>query len=467
MALVVLAATVSGCGGAGDGNGRVAAGREPSAGTWRTWVLASSDAVPVPAPPTGTKAESEMSEVRNLTSGRDPEIDEAVRRWGQEPANKPWLDLHVELVSAGVKDPPGAARGYALSSVAIYDAVVAAWHWKYVYRREGPGLGGDGTREPSYPSEHAAIAGAASRVLSYVFPERPAERFDELAEEAALSRLQAGANFRSDVDAGLALGRAVADQVIARARSDGFGTRWDGNRPPGIGRGPEFWEPPPGTVTPPTQPTAGSWKTWVLESGDQLRPRPPPAFGTSEHLAQAREVLDVGRGLTEDQKRIAKFWAGGQGTSLPAGIWNQLAMPYIQASGFTTPRAARAIALLNVAQADAGIAVWDAKFTYWSARPINAIRDLGLSPGWTSYLNTPPFPGYPSGHAGFSGAASEVLAYLFPSQAELVQAKAEEATASRLYGGIHFRVDNETSLGMGREIGRRVVARAKADGSGS
>ncbi len=67
---------------------------------------------------------------------------------------------------------------------------MAAWHWKYVYKRSGPGLAEEGTGEPSYPSEHAAVAGAASRVLSYVFPERPAERFDELAEEAALSRLQ-------------------------------------------------------------------------------------------------------------------------------------------------------------------------------------------------------------------------------------------------------------------------------------
>lgn len=451
------------CGDDGDDGAR--AGAEPAAGTWKTWVLSSPSQVRVPAPPEGSAADAERKELQDLARRRTPEIEKAVGHWGQEPATKPWTDLNVEIVTGGIKDPPLSSRGYALTSVAVYDAVVAAYHWKYEYDRTPPT--GVSTLspgpDPSYPSEHAAIAGAASRVLAYVFPDRPAARFDELAEQAAMSRVWAGANYRSDVEAGLALGRSVADAVIARARADGADAKWDGARPPMTK---EHWVPTPGQVAPPTSPLAGSWKTWVLTSGSQFRPPPPPAYGSPQFVAEAREVLEVSRNLTQQQKDIASFWAAGQGTALPAGQWNQIALVYAQAAKLNTPRAARAFALLNVAEADAGVAVWDSKFTYWHPRPVNAIRDLGLDPEWKPLLGTPPFPGYVSGHSGYSGAAAEVLSYLFPSAAADFQAKAEEAAISRLYGGIHFHEsDNLAGLTLGRRVGASVVERAKADGA--
>lgn len=462
---VVLAVTLVGCEGGSKSTARTRA--QPAAGSWKTWVLSSASEVNVPPPPTGTAAEGEVRDVRDLARQRSGQAEEKVRQWGQDPPVKPWLDVNLELVAAGVKDPPVAVRGYALTSVAMYDAVVAAWHWKYQYNRKAPDSSPSSAPDPSYPSEHAAIAGAASRVLAYLFPERPRARFDELAEEAAMSRVEAGANSRSDVEAGLSLGRAVADRVIERARSDGSDRKWDGTRPAGVGRGPQFWEPPPGTVTPPTQPLAGTWRTWVLSSASELRPGPPPAFGSPEHVAQAREVMEVGAKLSDEQKRVTQFWAGGQGTTLPPGVWNQAALSYLQRDRLDTPHAARALALLNVAQADACFAVWDAKFAYWSARPQNGIRDLGLDRSWTPYLPTPSFPSYVSGHAGFSGAGAAVLSYLFPNDAEVLEAKAQEAALSRLYGGIHYRVDNDAGLRLGHEVGRLVVERAKADGSGS
>ena len=473
VAAACLAAglALSGCAGDDDGGATGRSGREARpAGAWRTWVLSSPSQVKVAPPPDGRATDEERRELERLAAGRTPEVVEKVRHWNQDPANKPWVDLNLELVAAGVKDPPLASRGYALTNVAIYDAVVSAWHWKEAYDREAPG--GVATlvptgREPSYPSEHAAIAGAASRVLAHLFPDVPAARFEQLAEEAATSRVWAGANFRSDVDAGLQLGRAVGDAVVARAKADGASRPWDGARPSGIGRGPQFWEPPPGQVTPHTQPLAGTWGTWVLSSGSQLRPPPPPPYGSPEFLAHCREVMEVAAHLTPEQRKIAEFWAGGQGTGLPPGLWNQVLFTYVRAARFDTPRAARAFALVNVALADAGVAVWDAKFAYWSPRPVNAIRNAGLDSAWKPVLPTPPFPSYVSGHAGYSGAASEVLAYLFPSGAAEFRAKAEEAALSRLYAGIHFRVDNDEGLLMGRELGRLVVQRAERDGSES
>ncbi len=320
--------------------------------------------------------------------------------------------------------------------------------------------------DPSYPSEHAAMAGAASRVLAYLFPERPAAQYDAQGEAAAESRVQAGVNYRSDVEAGLTLGRAVADRYIERAKTDGAEKVWDGSRPPGIGRGPQFWEPPPGTIFPPTQPLAGTWKTWIMDSPGQFRSPPPPAYGSPEFMAQVREVMDVKAKLTPEQEAIAKFWAGGQGSALPPGIWNQVALVYVAGVKMDTPRAARLFAALNAAQNDAALAVWDTKFTYWTPRPMNAIRDLGLDPNWRSVLPTPTFPSYVSGHSGYSAAAAAVLSYFFPRDAATFDAKAQEAAVSRLYGGIHYRVDNDEGAAVGKKVGDLMVSRLKQDGAG-
>jgi membrane-associated phospholipid phosphatase len=304
-------------------------------------------------------------------------------------------------------------------------------------------------------------------VLAYLFPDRPVGLFDDMAEEAAESRVQAGANYRSDVEAGLALGRAVADKVLERARTDGSDRQWDGSRPAGIAGGPEFWEPAPGSVTPPTQPLAGTWKTWVLSSGSEYRPPRPEAivYGSPEHVAQMREVMEVRANLTPEQEKIARFWVGGQGSALPPGLWNQVALVYLNEAKLSTPRAARVLASLNVSQHDAAVAVWDAKFTYWSARPMNAIRDLGLDPSWRPLVTTPSFPGYVSGHSGYSAAAADVLSYFFPANAATFQAKAEEAAISRLYAGIHPRIDNDDGAVLGHKVGAAVVARAEGDGA--
>jgi len=202
-----------------------------------------------------------------------------------------------------------------------------------------------------------------------------------------------------------------------------------------------------------------------MKSGDQFRAPPFPPYGSPAYRAQAKAVMDAKANLTSEQKRIARFWAGGQGTALPPGIWNQVLLAYLRRSPLSLPRTARALALLNVAQADAGVASWDTKYAYWVTRPVNAIRDLGLDPRWQPYIDTPFFPAYVSGHATYSGAAGEVLAHLFPQDAKLWRSRAEEAAISRVYGGIHYPLDGTEGLRMGRRIGQLVVARARADGA--
>jgi membrane-associated phospholipid phosphatase len=441
---------------------------EAGAGTWKTWVLASPAEIKVPAPPKAGSAQekAELTELKDLAAKRTPQMEEEAHHWSDYPALEPWVKENMELVSEQSKNPPLASRGYGLVSVAMYDAVVATYHWKYTYKREAP----EGTNpvvpagaDPSYPNEHAAIAGAASRVLAYLFPERPATRYDAEAEAAAESRVNAGVNYRSDIDAGLALGRAVADAVIANAKTDGSDHHFEGQIPTGTG----MWAPPPNAPADrrqPVEPLAGTWRPWATDI-KAVRPGPPPAYGSPQFIAEAQEVLDTGRKLTDEQKRIAQYWAGGAGTPLPPGIWNQILLDTVREERLSTPRIARDFALLNVAQSDAGVAAWDCKYMFWSPRPVNAIRDLGMDPAFTSFLPTPNFPSYISGHSTYSSAASEVLSYLFPAKAADFKAKADEAAISRLYGGIHYKSDNDVGLQVGTKVGQATVARARQDGA--
>ncbi len=461
---IALAMALAGCGEASKPAGP---GPEPSAGAWKTWVLSSPDQIAVAPPPApgSAAAKAEVAELRRVAKARTPAMERAARFWDRRPAMEPWMKVSFDVVASRAKDPVAASRAYGLLSVAMYDATVAAWRAKYRYRRSAPkdvdALVATG-RDPSYPSEQAVIAGAGSRVLAYLYPELPAARLDAMAQRAARSRVIAGVSYPSDARTGMALGRGVGDAVIDYAKRDGSSRKWDGKRPRSRGS----WEPPPGSLARPVQPEAGTWKTWVMDSGRQFRSPPPPAYGSPAFRAEAQAVADTKARLTPEQKQIASFWAGGQGTALPPGVWNQVVLSFLHREPLSTPREARVLALLNVAQADAGVASWDTKYAYWVTRPENAIRDLGIDKRWKPFLDTPFFPAYVSGHATYSGAAGEVLAYLFPDDARLFRSKAQEAATSRVYGGIHYPMDGVQGIRMGRKIGRLVVARAQADGAG-
>ncbi len=469
IGVLAMAFVAAACGDDGD-NAETVTPAEPTAGNWKTWVIGSPSEINVPPPPDEDSGQfkADEEELKDFVNRRTPEVADFVGKWegAGEPVSAPWMEMALEFISARAKDPAASSRAYALVSVAAYDAMVTAWHYKYQYDREAPDVVdyiSEPGPDPSYPSEHAAIAGAASKVLAYLFPERPALRLDEAADQAAESRVFAGANYRSDVTAGLDLGRQVADKVIAFAREDGAEDECNVRRP---GPPPRYWAPQPGSVANPVTPCAGTWKTWVMAKGDQFRPGPPPAFGTPQFLAQARELVEIKNNLTQDQTRAATFWAGGDGTPLPAGVWNQVTLAYLRDRKPTEPQAERAMALANVAMADAGVAAWDAKYAYWDPRPVNGIRDAGIDRNWEPFLGqTPFFPSYVSGHATYSGAIAEVLSWIFPDNAADFNAKAQEASDARLWGGIHWRLDSDVGLDVGRKVGQLVVERAKTDGA--
>ncbi|MGQ0744471.1 MAG: phosphatase PAP2 family protein [Acidimicrobiales bacterium] len=478
---LLMAGVLSSCGGP-EGETRPvvaqAAPAEARAGRWQTWVVTAPSVIAVPPPPPAdsAQAEADLAEVERMVADTSPEAAALVERYSGPMPTKPWSDTAFDFVAKTAKNPPISSRNYALVHAAMYDAMVSTWYWKYQYNLAPPAIASPRvavSSDPSYPSEHAAMAGAASVLLAHLYPAQAAGRLEEMAEAAGRSRLHAGANTPSDVAAGLELGRAVAERFITFARGDGSDRRWDGKRPAGIGTGPAFWEPPPGAASPPTEPLAGTWRPWVMTSGSQFRPGPPPAYGSDEFRAEAQEVLDATRNITPEQRRAADLYAGLEGSSLPAGvvldiIQSDLARAATTASAsrppLSLPRAVRAMALVSVALADAGISAWDAKFTYWNPRPENAIRDLGLDSDFEPVIATPRFPAYVSGSATYAGAAQVVMTYLFPDQTDTFEERAETQAESRIWGGIHYRAD-QVGLAMGRQVGELVVAWAKTDGA--
>lgn len=442
---------------------------EPEGGTWTTWLLSSGAEIRVPPPPSlgSVTEQAELAEIRLLQASLDLADNQAIARW-EGPPTMAWTDELLGrftfwwalLPDVRVATPVRSARAAALMNVAIYDALVATWHAKYEYRRAAPHRRDPGVNRlvpydgaPSYPSEHAAAAAAAAAVLAYAFPGEDSTRFLDMALEAGESRITAGAAYRSDVEAGLDLGREVAARVIASARADGSNQPWDGIIP----EGPDQWKPtPPRRVQIPYDPGAGTWKTWVLPSGDYYRPPAHPAFGSAAFLNDLAELVELNTSRTQEQADIARYWA----TDPPESRWLEFTQDEIRARALSSLRAARAMALVSVAMYDAFVACWDGKFHYWLLRPITADSTI------VTVFSNPPFPSYPSGHSTGSAAAAEALAALFPDRAAHYRDRALEALLSRVWGGVHYRFDVEAGEELGRKVGELAAERLETDGAG-
>ena len=193
-------------------------------------------------------------------------------------------------------------------------------------------------------------------------------------------------------------------------------------------------------------------RPFFMESGNQFRPGPPPAFGSAKFLAALEEVRRFSDTRTPDQLRIAQFWALTTG-SLTAGFWNEETTNRIERYHLNERRAARALALVHMAAVDATIACYDAKYTYWLIRPYRA------DPAITTPIGRPNHPSYPSAHACSSSAAASVLASLFPADAAQLAQMADEAGESRLYAGIHYRFDKDAGLHIGRQVAALALRR--------
>jgi membrane-associated phospholipid phosphatase len=346
------------------------------------------------------------------------------------PASTYWNAVARDLVRTDELDPVSASRAYAFVSIAQNDAVAAAQH-----------AGGQGP-DDGLAVIRDAVASSSVAVLSAFFPESGTqlkESYDRFAQAVDVATV-------GTITAGTTVGHAVAERVLARARGDGS----DRDGEIVVPEGPGYWRRSPDR--PPLRPHWGQVRPLLIDPVDAFVPEPPPALESAGFRAALAEVKSLSSGLDQKRGELVRFWADGPGTPTPAGHWNAIAAELVVRHNLSEQAAARTFALLNVALFDAGIACWKAKFAYWLARPNQ------LDPEIKPYIAVPNFPSYTSGHATFSGAAAEVLASLFPDEAESLRALAEEAAISRVYGGIHYPFDSETGLQMGRRIGRLAAA---------
>jgi membrane-associated phospholipid phosphatase len=365
-----------------------------------------------------------------------PPVDPtALQRW-QEPASA-WMDTALRLIVVDHTAPTHAARELMLLGVALHDGLVAA---------EAAQTAG----EPI--SVDALFAAIAPRILAYSHPLQ-----NEVIQSAAGQAAWVGV-WRGDVESATilpssALGAAVADAVLAWAATDGA-DRPVGEPPP-LQRAPGRWAPTPPHYETAQFPEWATVRTVVIGDPAFLRTAAPPAWQTPVMDRERADFVAVQEQLSPTERELAAAWAAGAGTVTPPGMWMERAINLVRRDARTTSDATRIYAVLGVTLHDVGVACWESKYHYQVARPIQWLSVH--NPAWLPYLDTPPHPSYPSGHASFSGAGSAVLTAYFPGDAAQLTAEAEAAAHSRVVGGVHWPMDGAAGLAQGRAVAALVL----------
>ena len=429
----------------------------PTVGQWKTWVLASSTEIQVPAPPADTseQTKAELAELRQLQKERSPSANTAIQYYNAVPATQRWHDLAITLARAEKQSSNRQARLTTILHTALHDTVVATWAAKYQFNRKPPSqmapdvtpvaliMGAVLTPEPSYPSEHAAMAGTAVGILTAFFPKEEAN-LKAMAAEVGQTRQLMGANYRSDIDAGFALGQAVAQKALARAATDGADAQWTGTVP----SGPGMW-----VGKDPLEPLMGTWKPWLLTRGDQFRPEPPPAVDSTAFREELALLKRINSNPTPSQRAIATNFAA-KGLEF---VWDA-GYALARRERLSAPQEVRLLASFAVLQWDAYIAAHDAKYTFWRLRP--SMADPTIVP----FIPLPNHPAYVSNAAIIASAIAELVVYMFPQEAVYWQYLGEEAGLSRIYGGIHYPSDERAGNQMGKSIATLAIQRDQLNG---
>jgi membrane-associated phospholipid phosphatase len=449
----------------------------------------------------------------SLPSGPNPSA--RIAFWNEAAQRANALDHTPAIVSGAALEaeqlgPTRTSRAMAIVQIAVYDAVNA------ILRRY-PGYSGP---LPAFAdsSQDAAIAQAAHDTLVALYP-RQTERFDAWlrADLASLPRGRATLN-------GIDVGRRAAAAILALRASDG---NYDGEPIVGVdyqvGNAPGVWRPDPVSGSPIA--LGAYWqgiRPFALQSSSQFGVPPPPPLASEAYARAFDEVKQLGGdGVRTPTRRTLEqtvagiYWAydGTAWVGTPVRLYNQIAVQLALAHCTDVLELARVLALVNVAMADATMAVWQSKYDddFW--RPVTAVREAspgsgpsGLGdgnpatlgdPGWTPFgapasnLSgpnfTPPFPAYVSGHAGLGGALFHMLRHLYGDRipftfvsdefngitrdnqgrtrprlarsfGTLSQAE-EENGQSRIYLGVHWQFDKTEGMVLGHRIADYVFLR--------
>lgn len=477
------------------------ANQDLTAGSWKLILLSRPDTFPVatPAATTSPLYIADLNEIKGYQAHLTGDQRDKIKYWSAGGVLR-WNEIMRNLMAKynlppyqnpdgsypapnaanpfaypqfPFSNPPYAARAYAYVSAAQYDALVACWRYKTQYNRPAPykvdstiqALAGKSTL-PSYPSEGAVLAGVTAELMQLLFPGEVASIQQKL-EEQELALIMSGAATRSDVTAGEALGRQVAEAFLARGRADNAGKAggtpadWANLVTVAQSKNQIPWLSLEGPARPPQLPLFGKVKGFLCDSAAivALRPGPPPSTSSDDMKEETLAAYNTIKNPTREQMRIVQFWADGVGTYTPPGHWNAIAAEDFITKNFSEVRWARNMALLNMAEMDAAISCWDIKYYYFNPRPTQ------MDPRIKTLTGIPNFPSYVSGHSMFSWAAATVLGHIIPERANAYGAMAQEAANSRIYAGIHYEIDCSVGMTVGKNVGNYAVQRATKDGA--
>jgi len=373
------------------------------------------------------------------------------------------LTMIAGLEAAGIPPPPAARIG-AIVQASVFDAVNGITiHYTPYYVAPAA---------PAGASRDAAAAAAAHTALVALIPaQKPL--FDAQLSATLAQLSDDPADPGQSVQRGLAWGTTVAGDILAWRATDGFTT----TPPPyTVGTAPGDWQPtPPAFLGPPQAPLFRQFATmtpFALTSPAQFAPPGPPPLDSARYAQDLAEVQALGSATstvrTPAQTQTAIFWQD----DTPAAMWNRVADQLAQAGDLPLDQNARLLAQVNIALADATIAIWNAKNTYNFWRPVTAIRATS-DPAWTPLLPTPAFQEYPSAHSGVSSAAATVLASFYGNNTPFTvtsaglpgvqrdftafSAAVQQVEDARIYAGFHFRFSCTDAATLGAQVANYVT----------
>jgi hypothetical protein len=389
---------------------------------------------------------------------RVPEqVSDVILEWNQQA-------VQLTLSTAAALTPVQQTRVMAIFQLAVHDAVNGLTGKYETYLSS--------SSAPENASPQAAAIAAAHYALKNLFSGN-----DTMLDAQFLNSL--AAHGLSPADPGIEFGRSAAATILAVRANDHSAQAQFDYVVPGAGQ-PGVWIRLNNAAA--QLPGWGSVTTFVLRSGSQFRPGPPPALDSEQYAKDYNEIKEIGRSSSStrsvEQSQIATFWRAS-----PTAIWNSVLTQVVPTRNLDLSDKARLFALFYVAAADASIACWEAKYTYNFWRPQLAIRggdtdgnDLTVGDvTWLPFVGTPPHPEYPSGHATNSSAMAKILISEFgdsPGVPIVVtqtgvtrrwntfSEAVEEVIDARVYSGIHFRNSDEVGARMGRQVAQFVSKHA-------
>jgi len=371
------------------------------------------------------------------------------------------LTAQNSIVVVGKKFPGEAAVYMGIVHAAIYDAAVAVSGGYDPFRVSpvvSPGASLD-----------AAVATAAHRVLTGLFPDQQADL--DVAYAASLAAIPDG---QAKTD-GIAAGEEVGAGILELPTDEGLNETVPYVQPP---TGPGVYEPtasapPLGTKLPQVVPLA-------LQAASQFRPDGPLPLGSRQYAADLNQVSQLGRvdstARSEEQTATALFW-----TDHDIPQWNRNLLRLAAARGLSPTETARLLAMAHVAGSDAMIACFEAKYHYLSWRPLHAIRRADTDgnartqpdPAWQPLRATPNHPEYPSAHGCHTSAVATALQSFFGTDAvsfsldslatgetrhyDSLRDVVHEVNRARVWAGFHLRNSDQEGSTLGRKVGRFVA----------